>query len=226
MCLRDRIIGFCGDNSEYSRSLVAELRERGAEVREFERTDELGRMLDDRFAAVVIVSPHVHQAKAARAVMRGLGGRASRVPLFAAVRDLEFLAEAETLKHFDDFLVRPGGAEELDARVDVLAARRGGKEGNSIECGDLAINLDAHQVICDGSPVDLTYKEFELLKMFASTPGRAYTREELLKSIWGYDYYGGTRTVDVHVRRLRSKIEITTQYIETVHGVGYKFITP
>jgi DNA-binding response OmpR family regulator len=78
-------------------------------------------------------------------------------------------------------------------------------------------------VLLSRKPVDLTYKEFELLKTFASTPGRVYTREELLRNIWGYDYFGGTRTVDVHVRRVRSKIEHNRSYIETVHGVGYRF---
>jgi len=221
--LREKQIAYCSDGSEYARALCADLKESGVQIVEFERTDELGRFLDEHFAAIVIVSPHVHQARAARGAMREIGGRASRVPLIAALRDIELLAESDTLKHFDDFLVQPGGAGELMARVSVLKARRG-KEGNLIECGDLTINLDAHQVICDGSPVDLTYKEYELLKMLASTRGRAYTREELLKSIWGYDYYGGTRTEDVHIRRLRSKIESSAQYIETVHGVGYRFV--
>jgi DNA-binding response OmpR family regulator len=85
--------------------------------------------------------------------------------------------------------------------------------------------MDEHRVLVGGKPVDFTYKEFELLKMMAATPGRAYSRDELLQGIWGYDYFGGTRTVDVHVRRLRAKIESTRAYIETVHGVGYRFIS-
>jgi DNA-binding response OmpR family regulator len=221
--VRTQRIAFLSDGSDYSSGLVAELRESEADVREFERSDELSEFLDDTYSAVVIVSPHVHQARAARNSMRSIGGRASSVPLIAALRDIELSAETETLRFFDDFMVQPGGASELLARVRVLMVRRG-KQGNLIEVGDLVVNLDAHQVICGGMLVDLTYKEFELLKMLASTPGRAYTRDELLKSVWGYDYYGGTRTVDVHVRRLRSKIESTTQYIETVHGVGYRFI--
>jgi len=155
-------------------------------------------------------------------VMDKAGGWASRIPLMAAIRDVDLLAETETLKYFDDLVVRPGTPEEVIFRVRILGVRRG-KEGNAMAFGDLVINVDAHQVMLGGKPVDLTYKEYELLKMLAATPGRAYTREELLKSIWGYDYFGGTRTVDVHVRRLRAKIETSRQYIETVHGVGYRF---
>jgi len=85
--------------------------------------------------------------------------------------------------------------------------------------------MDAHQVYLGGKPVDFTYKEFELLKMIAATPGRAYSREELLRSVWGYDYFGGTRTVDVHIRRIRAKIEGARTYVETVHGFGYRFVS-
>lgn len=222
--MRDKAIAFCADGSDYSRGLCADLREAGRQIREFDRTDELGEFLDEEYSAVVIVSPHVHQARAARSMMRKIGGRASRMPLVAALRDLELAGDLDTLKYFDDFVVQPAGASEVLARVSVLYARRG-KEGDVIVCGELLINLDAHQVFNEGTPVDLTYKEYELLKMLASTRGRVYTRQELLKSIWGYDYYGGTRTVDVHVRRLRSKIEGSTQYIETVHGVGYRFVS-
>jgi DNA-binding response OmpR family regulator len=220
--VRDESIAFCGDGSEYSDSLEAGFRAMGLNITAFERSDDLGRILDDTFIAVLIVSPHTHQARATRGVMDKAGGWASRIPLMAAIRDVDLLAETETLKYFDDLVVRPGTPEEVIFRVRILGVRRG-KEGNAMAFGDLVINVDAHQVVLGGKPVDLTYKEYELLKMLAATPGRAYTREELLKSIWGYDYFGGTRTVDVHVRRLRAKIETSRQYIETVHGVGYRF---
>jgi DNA-binding response OmpR family regulator len=210
-------ICFCGDASAFSRSLAGGIADAGFAVERFERADDLERVLDESCAAVVIVNPHLHQAKAVRAAMRTAGGWASRVPFI-----IERVAEIETLKHFDDFLAQGAGAPELLARVRLLVARRG-KGANSITHGDLAINIDAHQVTVGGRPVDLTYKEYELLKTIAATPGRAYSREELLKNIWGYDYFGGTRTVDVHIRRLRSKIETTEAYIETVHGVGYRF---
>ena len=76
---------------------------------------------------------------------------------------------------------------------------------------------------CDGRPLDLTYKEFELLKFLAQHPGRVYTRSALLREVWGYDFYGGTRTVDVHIRRLRSKLGDAERRIATIKGVGYRF---
>jgi DNA-binding response OmpR family regulator len=220
--LRDESIAFCGDGSDYSADLKESLGEQGFAIAEFERSDDLDALLDDSFAAVLVVSPHTHQARAARKAMQKAGGWASRIPLLAAIRDLDFLSETETLKYFDDFVVRPATAEEVIARVRMLGQRRG-KEGNIMEFGDLVIKVDAHQVMLAGKPLDLTFKEYELLKTLAATPGRAYTREELLKNIWGYDYFGGTRTVDVHVRRLRAKIEVLDSYIETVHGLGYRF---
>ena len=210
------------DGSEYSRALARELEELGITLRYFERSEQLEMVLDDTISAVVVVSPHVHQARQARQSMRKAGGWSSRLPLLAIVKDVEQLMETDTLKLFDDFLIYPGGGRELLARIRLMEKRRG-KGSNLISHGDLAINLDAHQVTIDGRPVDLTYKEYELLKTIAATPGRAYTREELLRNIWGYDYFGGTRTVDVHVRRLRAKIEQDRPYIETVHGGGYRF---
>jgi DNA-binding response OmpR family regulator len=154
--------------------------------------------------------------------MKRAGGWMSRVPLIAAMGSMDQLADTDTLRVVDDFMVFPGGAGELVSRVKVVTLRRGG-EGEAIILGDLVINLDAHQVFLDGKPVDMTFKEFELLRALAAAPGRAFSRDELLRSIWGYDYFGGTRTVDVHIRRLRAKIEGRRRYIETVHSVGYRF---
>lgn len=215
-------IAFGSDGSEFSKNLRAELKDSGWLIEEFERTDDLVELLQERCAGIVIVNPHLHQARAARSAMQKTGGITSKIPLVAALSEIELVAETDMLRRFDDFIVKPAGAVELGSRIAVNRARRG-KEGEMIECGDLTINLDAHQVICDGMPVDLTYKEYELLKELASRRGRVHSRQELLRNIWGYDYFGGTRTVDVHIRRLRSKIEGSRQYIETVHGVGYRF---
>ena len=96
-----------------------------------------------------------------------------------------------------------------------------------MKVGDLSIDLDRYDVSVDGRRVSLTYKEFQLLVLLASNPGRVYTRDALLSQVWGYDYLGGTRTVDVHVRRLRSKVEAPgTAFVETVWNVGYRFKAP
>ncbi|MBI4340972.1 MAG: winged helix-turn-helix transcriptional regulator [Candidatus Omnitrophica bacterium] len=98
---------------------------------------------------------------------------------------------------------------------------------NGFAHGALVIDFERYEVHVKGEPVDLTYKEFELLKFLATHPGKVFTREALLDKVWGYDYYGGTRTVDVHIRRLRSKIESRgATYIDTVRNVGYKFLEP
>ena len=99
-------------------------------------------------------------------------------------------------------------------------------DGHRVRRGGLAIDMERYQVSVDGEVVDLTYKEYELLCFLATNPGKAYTREALLNRVWGYDYYGGSRTVDVHVRRIRSKIERGEPFIETVRNVGYRFVEP
>lgn len=96
---------------------------------------------------------------------------------------------------------------------------------NLIKTGDLVIDVNKYEVLLNGNKVGLTFKEYELLKFLSSNRGRVYSRDQLLDKIWGYDYYGGTRTVDVHIRRLRSKIEDKKHvFIETVRNIGYKFI--
>ncbi|MDI7252999.1 MAG: winged helix-turn-helix domain-containing protein [Actinomycetota bacterium] len=120
----------------------------------------------------------------------------------------------------DDFVLDGSTGEEIRARARRLAGE--GKE-TAQEVG-LVIDEDRYQVKVDGMPVELTFKEFELLRFLASRPGKVFTREVLLEQVWGYDYFGGTRTVDVHIRRIRSKIEREGRaYIRTIRGVGYIF---
>jgi DNA-binding response OmpR family regulator len=127
----------------------------------------------------------------------------------------------------DDFLLAGATAEELCARVRrVLYQRHGVDTRNSVKSGDLVMDLANYTVHISGRPVELTYKEYELLRFLATNRGRVFTREALLNKVWGYDFYGGARTVDVHIRRLRAKIEDRhTPFIETVRNVGYRFRT-
>lgn len=125
----------------------------------------------------------------------------------------------------DDFLTSPYDASELVLRIKRLLHRNGSTDSSELIKGDgLIIDLARCEVVVAGRAVELTFKEYELLKLLASHPGRVYTREVLLDKIWGYDYYGGDRTVDVHIRRLRSKIEDSKySFIETVRNIGYRF---
>jgi DNA-binding response OmpR family regulator len=126
---------------------------------------------------------------------------------------------------FDDFCVTPFQPAELEARLKHLFWRTGrGTRPELVEYGPLVLNLETYQAAIDGGPLDLTYMEYELLKFLATHPGRVFTRETLLSRVWGYEYYGGARTVDVHVRRLRSKLgEEHAGLIQTVRSVGYRF---
>ena len=136
------------------------------------------------------------------------------------------LAELEQREDlFDDFCLSPFHPRELEARLRHLFHRAGrGASVEILEYADLVLNLETYQAALSGQPLDLTYMEYELLKFFASNPGKVFTREQLLSRVWGYEYYGGARTVDVHVRRLRAKLgEEHASLIHTVRSVGYRF---
>ena len=125
----------------------------------------------------------------------------------------------------DDFIVHPFRKAELLARLKQAIFRVRGPMGQRvIKVGDLLIDQDRYEVSVANRKVRLTYKEYQLLVVLASHPGRVYTRENFLSLVWGYDYFGGMRTVDVHIRRLRANIEDSTHsFIETVWNVGYRF---
>ncbi len=123
----------------------------------------------------------------------------------------------------DDVLTSDASEAEIRVRLTMLNIRSGGGADGSIRLGGLLIDTDSYKASLRGRPLDLTYKEFELLKFLASRPGRVCTREALLQEVWGYGFYGGTRTVDVHIRRLRAKLGVADEHlIETVRGVGYR----
>jgi two-component system, OmpR family, alkaline phosphatase synthesis response regulator PhoP len=126
---------------------------------------------------------------------------------------------------FDDFCLHPFHPRELEARLRHLFFRTGtGTRPELVEYGSLVLNLETYQAAIDGTPLDLTYMEYELLKFLAQHPGKVFTRETLLSRVWGYEYYGGARTVDVHIRRLRAKLgEEHANLISTVRSVGYRF---
>ena len=123
----------------------------------------------------------------------------------------------------EEFVHPETGEAELRLRLTILRARLGETGEGVIRLGPVAINVETYRVTASGRAVDLTYKEFELLRFLAQGAGRVFTRAQLLREVWGYDFYGGTRTVDVHVRRLRSKLGPEHEHlIETVRGVGYR----
>lgn len=153
--------------------------------------------------------------------------QASPLPVMALVtgETLASLNGQLNIAEIDDFVTSPYDARELTLRIKRLLERaRKIDSGELIKCDGLLIDLAKCEVSVAGRIVELTFKEYELLKLLAADSGRVYTREALLNQVWGYDYYGGDRTVDVHVRRLRSKIEDSSHtFIETVRNIGYRF---
>ncbi len=128
----------------------------------------------------------------------------------------------------DDYITKPFGHRELLARVKAVLRRARGysRPGEVLRRGPLVIDTERRLAALDGEPLELTLKEFDLLHLLASHPGRAFSRDELLRDVWGYDYVGTTRTVDVHVQRLRQKLgddPAAPRFVETVHGIGYRF---
>ena len=148
----------------------------------------------------------------------------AKMPVLAAVPQNR-LDEFDPSLNPDEILFCPFGPRELAARVKQAIFRVNGPTGYKLlKSGELTIDLERYDVTVSGRRVSLTYKEFQLLVLLATSPGRVYTRDALLGQIWGYDYLGGTRTVDVHVRRLRSKVEGPGRsYVETIRNVGYRF---
>ncbi len=149
---------------------------------------------------------------------------ANGLPTIALLHDFAIPSVDLSSGHVE-FSFSPNDCAETLRRIELALARaRGPVDRDVIRHGDLMIDQDRYEVSLSGRKVDLTYKEYELLKYIAARPGRVFSREALLRAVWDYDYFGGTRTVDVHVRRLRSKInDVRYQFIETVWNVGYRF---
>ncbi len=122
----------------------------------------------------------------------------------------------------DDYLAKPFGMMEMVSRIKAVLRRTAKQEDETIVVGNLVMNLRKHTITKGGNNLQLTLKEYELLKLFMENLGRVFTREQLLECIWGNEYYGETRTIDVHIGTLRTKLQECGKYIETVRGVGYR----
>jgi DNA-binding response OmpR family regulator len=182
----------------------------------------------DHLNEVMALSPEILLVDAAEnpgqghAVLRALRDREASVPVVAVIErgDLGLFGWEDSA---DEILFPGAPAGEIRVRLAMLRRRSGAGDGSRIRLGPMTVDVDAYRVTVAGRPLDLTFKEFEVLRFLASRPGRVFTRPALLREVWGYDFYGGTRTVDVHVRRLRAKLGPEHEHlIETVRGVGYR----
>ncbi len=151
--------------------------------------------------------------------------RISNVPIMMLTAKT---SEADELKGFklgiDEYVTKPFSPKVLVARVEAILRRTSGNEGSNIlEVGGITMDLAAHTVTIDGDMIDLSFKEYELLNFFLENKGVALSREKILDHVWNYDYFGDARTIDTHVKKLRSKMGQKGDLIKTVWGMGYKF---
>jgi len=198
------------------------LEEEGIEAILVERLEELDSLTPEEAPNIAVLDMAVLTASD----MQECVERCSSLKLPTIALVPQNLVSALNIRlELDDFVSSPPNSEELVTRVkQVLWRTRSEQSDDIIRVGDLLINPSSYEVVLRGRRVNLRYKEYELLRLLATNPGRVYTRDALLSTIWGYDYFGGTRTVDVHIRRLRSKIEDAEHpYIETIWNVGYRF---
>jgi len=185
-------------------------------------------LVDSPRADVLLVDAR-HELAAARSLCRMLRATGISVPLLVILTE-GGLAGLTAEWGVDDVLLESAGPAEVEARLRLAIgtlALSGDDSDTSgqITAGDLVIDESTYSARVDGRLLDLTYKEFELIKHLAQHPGRVFTRAQLLQEVWGYDYFGGTRTVDVHVRRLRAKLGLEHEVlIGTVRNVGYRFV--
>jgi len=190
---------------------------------------EVSSLLEAGSADVALVDARSDLA-AARGLCRLLGSTGASVPVVAVVNEGGLVA-VNIDWGIDEILLPGTGPAEIDARLRLLVGRRGGlandESSGKVSLGELVIDEGTYTARLRGRPLDLTYKEFELLKYLAQHAGRVFTRAQLLQEVWGYDFFGGTRTVDVHVRRLRAKLGPEYEaLIGTVRNVGYKAVRP
>lgn len=148
----------------------------------------------------------------------------SKVPVIMLTARSE---ENDELKGFDygadEYISKPFSPKILVARVEALLRRSGVQKEELLEVGGIVIDEAAHSVTVDGKPIELSFKEYELLQYFVENKGIALSREKILNNVWNYDYFGDARTIDTHVKKLRAKLMDKGDYIKTVWGMGYKF---
>ena len=207
------------------RKYVEPLRSRGIEPVLMTSPSDLESVDDTNPSTVVLVLAGSMPRRGLETCLRACGDR--KLPSIVLMPQ-DSSKWTDDLLQADEFILGPLRAEELALRAERLVRRREDADDEDVvRAGDLVINTANFEVSIGGRRVSLRYKEYELLLLMASNPGRVFSREALLNRIWGYDYLGGTRTVDVHIRRLRSKIEDSEHtFIETVWQVGYRFRSP
>ncbi|MCS6797893.1 MAG: response regulator transcription factor [Myxococcota bacterium] len=212
-----------GSLVERADGAAAVLRDLGCHVESVDLWDPIDRLVAGRAAPSVVVVEALDEIDAGRAALMRLRAvealQGIPVLLGVTVGALPRLAPGDG---FDDFALAPYVAPELYARIRRVQWARSFDGRERVRIGALCVDLAAHEVFVDGRPVDLTHQEFALLAFLITHRGRVFTREQLLSRVWRVEHYHGSRTVDIHVRRLRAKLGPAAAPLETVRGVGYK----
>jgi DNA-binding response OmpR family regulator len=212
------------DENEQVKKLSSELSKRGLACSIASTEEETLEKISEQALDLVLVATDGLPASSKRKELAQSIKQERHLPVITLVCR-EALDSFDSAATIDDFVTEPWDAAEVALRTKrILWRTRNMDSKELVKCGDLVIDLSRYEVSVNGRLAALTFKEYELLRFLASNKGMVFTREALLNRVWGYDYYGGDRTVDVHVRRLRSKIDDSTHsFIETVRNIGYKF---
>ncbi len=207
--------------SEQARKLRAELAQRGFDCLIVSHDDEAIERIAEQSIGVMLLDTDKATTGSESWELAQTIRQEMNIPLIVLM-SREKLNDLDS--SIDDFVVKPYEVNEVTVRIKRILKQKEGIEGEDIiKCGDLVIDLAKYEVSLNDKPIMLTFREYQLLKFLASNKGKVFTREDLLNKVWGWDYYGGDRTVDVHIRRLRSKIEDPTHtFIETVRNIGYR----
>ena len=201
------------------------LRSTGFEARGFEDSGSFLEALETQRPELVILDVMLPGTDGVEVLRRmKAAGRTGDIPvIMATAKGAEYDKVQSLDLGADDYLVKPFGMMEMVSRVKAVLRRcRPGPAAKQLSAGGLTVDLDERTVTADGARVALTYKEFELLRLFLSRPGAAFTRERILSDVWGVEYAGETRTVDMHIKTLRQKLGDYGAMIETVRNVGYR----
>jgi len=220
-----RRVFIIAEDGDKAKKLALGLTQNGFVCSMASRGEELLKQVAEQPPDVILLTLDGRSGDAARLEFARKIRQEKRLPLIALMAK-PALASATVSPDINDFIVEPPDINELVLRINrLLHCSSGAEQTESVKFDDMVIDLARCEVSIKGKPIQLTFKEYELLRFLASNRGRVFSRDAILNRVWGYDYYGGDRTVDVHVRRLRSKIEESSDqtYIETVRNIGYRF---
>ena len=218
------------DDESIRELVVYTLKSQGMDAKGFERPSLFWKELEKEVPALILLDIMLPEEDGI-SILRKLRTRPDtrKIPVIMLTAKGETYDKVSGLEMgADDYVTKPFEVKELIARIHAVMRRREGGEGpaaKKLEYDKLVINLDSYELIVDGKKVDTPPKEMELLYHLAASPNRVYTRNQLLDEVWGFDYFGDSRTVDVHIKRLREKLEgVSDKWsLKTVWGVGYKF---